>query len=90
MSEDRGERRPRPRGRKPRRKVCSFCADKTVQIPVLNDSTDEPDETVSLSLSNFAGGATVGNPNAAMLTLVDDDAAAPGGDTIFASGFEGM
>ena len=28
MSEDRGERRPRPRGRKPRRKVCSFCVDK--------------------------------------------------------------
>ena len=26
MSEDRGERRPRPRGgRRPRRKVCSFC-----------------------------------------------------------------
>ena len=29
MSEDRGERRaPRPRGRKPRRKVCTFCTDK--------------------------------------------------------------
>ena len=29
MSEDRGERRPRPRGgRRPRRKVCTFCVDK--------------------------------------------------------------
>ena len=32
MSEDRGERRPRPRGRKPRRKVCSFCVDKVETI----------------------------------------------------------
>ena len=29
MSEERSERRPRPRGgRRPRRKVCSFCVDK--------------------------------------------------------------
>lgn len=32
MSEDRGERRPRPRGCKPRRKVCSFCVDKIEYI----------------------------------------------------------
>ena len=32
MSEDRGERRPRPRGRKPRRKVCSFCVDRVEHI----------------------------------------------------------
>ena len=32
MSEDRGERRPRPRVRKPRRKVCSFCVDKIEYI----------------------------------------------------------
>jgi SSU ribosomal protein S18P len=33
MSEDRGERRPRPRGgRRPRRKVCSFCVDKIEYI----------------------------------------------------------
>jgi len=31
MSEDRGERR-RPRGRKPRRKVCTFCVDKVQNI----------------------------------------------------------
>ena len=33
MSEERGERRPRPRGgRRPRRKVCSFCVDKIEYI----------------------------------------------------------
>ena len=33
MSEDRGERRPRPRGgRGPRRKVCAFCVDKIAYI----------------------------------------------------------
>ena len=33
MSEDRGERRPRPRGgRRPRRKVCNFCVDKIEYI----------------------------------------------------------
>lgn len=33
MSEDRGERRERrPRGRKPRRKVCMFCVDKVQHI----------------------------------------------------------
>ena len=33
MSEERGERRPRPRGgRRPRRKVCAFCVDKIAYI----------------------------------------------------------
>ena len=32
MSEDRGERIRRPRGRKPRRKVCAFCVDKIQHI----------------------------------------------------------
>ncbi len=32
MSEDRNERRPRPRGRRPRRKVCDFCAGKVPYI----------------------------------------------------------
>ena len=32
MSEDRGDRKMRPRGRKPRRKVCSFCMDKIPYI----------------------------------------------------------
>lgn len=32
MSEDRGDRSRRPRGRKPRRKVCTFCVDKVAHI----------------------------------------------------------
>ena len=32
MSEDRGDRMRRPRGRKQRRKVCTFCVDKIQHI----------------------------------------------------------
>ena len=32
MSEERGDRNRRPRGRKPRRKVCQFCVDKVEHI----------------------------------------------------------
>ena len=32
MSEDRGERKQRPHGRKPRRKVCDFCVNKIAYI----------------------------------------------------------
>jgi small subunit ribosomal protein S18 len=32
MSEDRSERRPKLRGRKPRRKACAFCVDKIEYI----------------------------------------------------------
>lgn len=32
MSEDRGDRVRRPRGRKPRRKVCQFCVEKVKSI----------------------------------------------------------
>ena len=32
MSEDRGERKQRPRGRKRRRKVCDFCVNKIAYI----------------------------------------------------------
>ena len=32
MSEDRGARERRPRGRKPRRKVCQFCVEKVQYI----------------------------------------------------------
>ncbi|HEY0170961.1 MAG TPA: Calx-beta domain-containing protein [Pyrinomonadaceae bacterium] len=46
---------------------------KTCQVFVINDTLDEADETVNLSLSGGAGTA-LGTPNAATLTITDDDA----------------
>ena len=46
---------------------------KTFSIPILNDSLNEPNETINLALSNVAGNALLGTPNTAVLTIVDDD-----------------
>jgi hypothetical protein len=51
---------------------------KSFSISIVNDSDVEADETVNLSLSNITGGASLGNPQVAVLTIVDDDAATPG------------
>lgn len=48
---------------------------KTFTIPVLNDVLVESDETITLSLTNVTGGATLGLTSAT-LTLTDDDFAA--------------
>ncbi len=47
---------------------------KTVNIPILNDAVDEPDETVNLALEAPTGGAVLGSPVNATLTIVDNDA----------------
>jgi len=44
----------------------------TFTIPIVNDSLDEPDETVTLTLSNLVN-AALGAPNPAILTITDDD-----------------
>ena len=49
----------------------------TVQIPIINDSIDEPNETVNLALSNPIGGAFLGAQNTAVLTIIDDDVVTP-------------
>jgi hypothetical protein len=46
---------------------------KTVSVPVRDDSIHEPSETVLLSLSSPSAGATLGDPNAATLTISDDE-----------------
>ena len=48
---------------------------KSFSIPILNDSLIEVNETVNLALSNATGGALLGSPSTATLTLVDDDVA---------------
>jgi plastocyanin len=56
---------------------------KTFNVPVLNDATDESNETVLLLLSNPTGGAALDNNlRNATLTIADDDPAG-GGDQGF-------
>ncbi len=52
-------------------------ADKTFQVAVLDDAEVEGDETVNLGLSNPTGGASLGGPSAAVLTIQDDEACSP-------------
>src|SRR5437762_3520802 len=44
---------------------------KTFAIPIVKDTLDESDETVSLTLSNPTGGAILGTPDTAVLTITD-------------------
>lgn len=48
-------------------------ASKSFRVPIINDTDVEGNETVNLALSNPDGGATVGSPNSAVLTIADND-----------------
>ena len=52
-------------------------ASKTVNIPIVNDTLVEANETVNVTLSNPTGGATVGSPGSAVLTISDNDSGSP-------------
>ncbi|MGE3780686.1 MAG: PQQ-dependent sugar dehydrogenase, partial [Pirellulaceae bacterium] len=46
---------------------------RTFTIPILDDTAVEPNETIYLALSAPGGGATLGTPATAVLTIVSDD-----------------
>ena len=46
---------------------------KSVAVPIVDDAIPEPDEAVTFVLTSPTGGAALGNPSTAVLTLVDDD-----------------
>ncbi|XZF62279.1 MAG: Calx-beta domain-containing protein [Gloeotrichia echinulata DVL01] len=47
---------------------------KAVNIPIVNDTQFEPDETINLTLNNPTGGATLGTQKTAVLQIMDNDA----------------
>jgi uncharacterized delta-60 repeat protein len=49
-------------------------ASKTVNIPIVNDTLSEEDETINLTVTPLTGGATAGAVTEATLTILDDDA----------------
>ncbi len=51
---------------------------KACNVPILDDTTYEANETVLVTLSNATGQAAVGVPGSATLTIVEDDPAPPG------------
>jgi hypothetical protein len=52
-------------------------ASKSFTVPVTSDSTHEGDETFQVTLSNAGGGASLGSPAGATVTITDDDAGDP-------------
>jgi ribosomal protein L35AE/L33A len=48
-------------------------ANKSCTVPILDDSIIEGDETFNMALSNSTGGATIGSPGTAVVTITDND-----------------
>lgn len=48
-------------------------AAKTFNVPITDDTVFEGNEAVNLTLSNPTGGAIIGTPNAAVLTIIDNE-----------------
>lgn len=60
---------------------------RSFQVPILNDSRREADETVALALSAADGGATLGGLRTATLTIRDDEPAQHGQLQFSAAGY---
>jgi hypothetical protein len=52
-------------------------ASKTIDVAILNDTAAESNETFVVILSSATGGATLGTPSTATVTILDDDANPP-------------
>lgn len=52
---------------------------KTISVPIVDDLQTEGDEVFQVILSNATGGGTIGGPAILKVTIVDDEAAQPGG-----------
>jgi hypothetical protein len=50
-------------------------ASKSFNVTLCGDTDVEPDETFNLTLSNPTGGATIGSPSSAVVTILNDDTA---------------
>jgi hypothetical protein len=50
---------------------------KNISVVIIDDTVDEPDETLTVTLSNPTGGATLGTQTSATITITDDDDAVP-------------
>lgn len=56
-------------------------ATKTVLVPIIDDSSVEPSETLYLTLTTPTGGVGLGSTSETLLTIVDDDIAPPAAPT---------
>ncbi|MGE0639352.1 MAG: Calx-beta domain-containing protein [Thermoanaerobaculia bacterium] len=48
-------------------------ANKNFQVPIVGDSVEEPSESFTATLSAPSGGATLGSPSTATVSITDDD-----------------
>ena len=52
-------------------------SNKTFTVSITNDALDEANETFTVTLTNPTGGASLGSPSSAVVTITDDDPAGP-------------
>lgn len=60
---------------------------KSFSVPITDDLSTEGDETINILLSNVTGGATLGSPSTAVLTISDNDTPSPGSVQLSSSAY---